>query len=635
MLVGPCGPCEELADCGVDLALAFGVAGHGVEAFGEFVGAGGEVFGHIIQDLRAQVAGGFAPAGGGVHRFDGVADILAVGEADMPQKRTARAVDGLRIAAVWAGLFAADIELGGAVERVGRAAFTHMGFDRGEWLALFGGAGVGEEPFPAAFAAEAAFAHAAEARRGIEEIGRVHPDDACGKLRRDVEGEIDVFRPDRRGEAVAGVIRQLHGLGWRAEGGGNEDGAEDFLLHQRIGGGEAGDQRGRVEAALGGKGRGALVQLAARTGVNHFGDPRVLNGIDDGAHVNAFVERIADAQAIHAALELGMEAVGDALLHQKPRTGAADLPLIEPDCIDEPLNGAVEIGVVKDDVGGLAAQFQGQRLAAACGGLADAAANGGRAGEGDLVNVGVGGDHLAHGAVASDDIHDAARDTCLAADIGKEERCKCGVFGGLQHHGIACRERWRDLPREHQKGEVPRHDLAADAKCRAVRHFVIHQLGEARVEVEMALGEGHVYVAAFADRLAVIEGFEHGEEAAVFLQEPRDGVEHAGAGMAVFGPFLLRLAGGGDRGIDIGLRCLRHMCEHFAGGGVAGFEGLPRFGECAVNEMAEAVALIDEPGKGFGGAFGGGAVIHRFENLFDGAHLITLLRAASLPNRRR
>ena len=124
--------------------------------------------------------------------------------------------------------------------------------------------------------------------------------------------------------------------------------------------------------------------MVAVGAIDHAGDGVQLHRVDDRADVDAFVQGVADAQAVHPAFQLVMEAVGDAFLHQKARSGAADLALVEPDRIDQPFDGGVEIGVVKDDVGGFAAQFQGQGLGLACGGLADALADGGGAGEGDF-----------------------------------------------------------------------------------------------------------------------------------------------------------------------------------------------------------------------------------------------------------
>ncbi len=123
----------------VDGAVIFvGPAGEGEEAFdggGDFLGrarlspvcavmraanssrAVFEVFGEEIEDLRAVVGRGRGPAEGGAGGFDGVADVLAVALADFADELAVRAVDGAGVAAVRARLLAADIHLGGLVDR--------------------------------------------------------------------------------------------------------------------------------------------------------------------------------------------------------------------------------------------------------------------------------------------------------------------------------------------------------------------------------------------------------------------------------------------------------------------------------------------------------------------------------------
>ena len=53
------------------------------------------------------------------------------------------------------------------------------------------------------------------------------------------------------------------------------------------------------------------------------------------------------------------------LLDEQAAAGAADLALVEEDAVDDALDGLVERRVVEDDVGGLAAELEGQRLAGA------------------------------------------------------------------------------------------------------------------------------------------------------------------------------------------------------------------------------------------------------------------------------
>jgi hypothetical protein len=79
---------------------------------------------------------------------------------------------------------------------------------------------------------------------------------------------------------------------------------------------------------------------------------------NDGADVDGLVERKPDSQSAHAVADLADQRLRDAFLHQQARTGAADLPLVEPDSVDQAFNGAVEIGVVENDEGRFAAELE-------------------------------------------------------------------------------------------------------------------------------------------------------------------------------------------------------------------------------------------------------------------------------------
>ena len=120
----------------------------------------------------------------------------------------------------------------------------------------------------------------------------------------------------------------------------------------------------------------------------------------------------------------------------------------------------------------------------------------------------------------------------------------------------------------------------------------------------------------------------------MLLQEARDRIEGAGAGMGIFGPFGLSLAGGADGGVDIGGRGLRNLRQNLAGRGVFRGEGLAGGGELAVDEMAEPVAHINEPSQRLGRAFRSGAIIHRVEDFLDG-HALIQSGGATRRNRRR
>ena len=161
--------------------------------------------------------------------------------------------------------------------------------------------------------------------------------------------------------------------------------------------------------------------------------------------------------------QLGDEALVDGFLHEQPRARAAHLALVEPDRVDHAFDHAVQVGVVVDDERALAAQLEGKLLARARGGLADDAADLGRAGESDLVDAGMIDDGRARLAVAVHEVHDARRQADLVHDLGERHRGERRELGGLEHQRVAARERRRDLPREHEQGEIPRDDLADHA----------------------------------------------------------------------------------------------------------------------------------------------------------------------------
>ena len=66
--------------------------------------------------------------------------------------------------------------------------------------------------------------------------------------------------------------------------------------------------------------------------------------------------------------------------------------------------------------------------------------------------------------VAGDDVDHARRQADLAANLGEGERGDRRVAGGLEHDGVAHRQRGGDLPGHHQQGEVPGDDLADHAE---------------------------------------------------------------------------------------------------------------------------------------------------------------------------
>src|SRR5579859_5577504 len=144
-----------------------------------------------------------------------------------------------------------------------------------------------------------------------------------------------------------------------------------------------------------------------------------LDSGDDGADVDGFVERRADAESVHAIANFGDERLGDAFLHQEAGASAADLALVKPDAVNEAFDGGVEVCVLENNERGFAAEFEREFFVAGGGGFAYGAADFGGTGEGDFVYAGVSDQDFAGGAVAGDDVDDAGREIDLLANFGE------------------------------------------------------------------------------------------------------------------------------------------------------------------------------------------------------------------------
>src|SRR2546426_1816202 len=264
-------------------------------------------------------------------------------------------------------------------------------------------------------------------------------------------------------------------------------------------------------------------------------DALELHSRDDGANVDGFVQRRTDSQRIHAILNLADQLVCDALLHQEPGTRAANLPLIEPDAVDEPFHGAIQIGVFKNDEWRFSAKFERKFLVALRRRLANRAPHFRRTCERNLIDVGMPHQRFAGRSVASDDVHDAGGEASFLADVCKGEGRQWSKFRGFQHDGIACRERGSNLPCQHQQREIPRNDLTYNAARGVSRKFLLEQLGPARMMIKMPNYKRDIDVAALANRLAVVQCFENREPARVFLHLPRQSMEIASTRMRTEG----------------------------------------------------------------------------------------------------
>ena len=150
-------------------------------------------------------------------------------------------------------------------------------------------------------------------------------------------------------------------------------------------------------------------------------------GVDEGADVDALIQRITQAKGGHAFAQAGQEGLGDAFLHEQARAGAADFALVEPDGVDEAFDGRFLVGVFEDEEGRFAAELEGEAQAAPGGGLADAAADFAAAGEGQLGEAFALDEGGATFIAAGDDIDDAGRQAGFGEDFGEAEGAEAGL----------------------------------------------------------------------------------------------------------------------------------------------------------------------------------------------------------------
>ena len=173
------------------------------------------------------------------------------------------------------------------------------------------------------------------------------------------------------------------------------------------------------------------------------------------------------------------------------------MALVEEDAVDDALDSLVDGGVVEHDVRRLAAELEGQPLVRARDGPLDRLADLRRAGEGDLVDTRVLDEHSSGVAGPGDDVDDARRQIGLLADIGERQRSERRSLRRLQNNGVACGERGRDFPGEHEEREVPWDDLRRNPDAARIRPEpgMLELVGPAGVVEEVRGDERQVDVA--------------------------------------------------------------------------------------------------------------------------------------------
>ena len=130
--------------------------------------------------------------------------------------------------------------------------------------------------------------------------------------------------------------------------------------------------------------------------------------------------------------------VEDAAVHDGPGRCGADLAGVEGPGRADAADGALDVGVLEDDAGALAAQLEQRALHGARRLLADRHADLGRPGEADAVDV-VGVHQGGRGgrAVAVDQVDDARREAHVVEDAHQLHDGQRVLRCGLHHDGVA------------------------------------------------------------------------------------------------------------------------------------------------------------------------------------------------------
>ena len=408
----------------------------------------------------------------------------------------------------------------------------------------------------------------------------------------------------RRSLTVVGVVGNLDRLLLGLELLDRAHRPKDLLLHNLHVVRHVGEDGGLDVVSLGAVARTANLHLGARLlallDVPHDAVKLELGHL--GTLEGFRVERVADLVLGRALLEALQELLVDILLHENARSGAAALAVVEVDAKVDPRDGVVNVCVLEDDVGRLSTELEGDLLQVRLGsGLQDHAADDGRTGKGNLVNVHVRG-HGSTGdtAEAGDGVDDTGGETRLDDQIARVQRGQRGLLSRLHDDGVAGGDGGANLPRPHEQGEVPGDDLAAHANGLVagvgqrvgvgVDDLAVDLVGPAAVVSEAAGGVGDVGQ-GHGQRLSVVQSLNTGEGLRVLLKQVRELGQHAAAlGRGDLCPGAVEgLAGGGDGDVDILLGRLLHGADGLF---VVGVDGLERV---AVDGLDEFV--VDEPGQ--------------------------------------
>src|SRR5690625_2067152 len=257
-----------------------------------------------------------------------------------------------------------------------------------------------EQALGAPLAPQTALLGAAEGCGRVRDEPAVEADHAALDALREAQTAAEVARVEIAHEAVLGVVDEREHLLLPFEADHRRDRSEDLLV-QDPGVRWHVDQHGRgVEAPRPVGGTLAAQQCARATGhgvPDEFVDLSDGLVVDERAALAALVLARADPDGGHAGDEPGDEGVVDRPLDEEPVGGGAGLTAVTHLRDHRALDRRVDVGVVEDDEGGVAAELHAGLEHLLGGGPQETAAGLRRAGEGEHARAGVGEHRLDDG----------------------------------------------------------------------------------------------------------------------------------------------------------------------------------------------------------------------------------------------